>query len=177
MKNTMNGFRSEILRNGQDRRVRCIYGISWYRKNWFRNPIKNEQWMATSYSSAYSSTKSSSSSSSSAAVTRWLHKNYSNDGSGGKATKGRRRRITGFIGSSRYNKTNTKEEVPNELLAVEDTTIVFIINSNGGSGDTDRGRRRRRIIQCICIWGRKKKDNPMNYLLIVDTTNRIHPHR
>ena len=44
-----------------------------------------------------------------------------------------------------------KEEVPNELLAVVDTTIVFIINGNEGSRDTDRGGGggRRRSIQCI----------------------------
>jgi len=45
---------------------------------------------------------------------------------------------------------NEKEEVSDVLLVVVDTAIVFMINGNEGSGDTDRGgRRRRRSIQCI----------------------------
>ena len=45
---------------------------------------------------------------------------------------------------------NKKEEVSNGLLTLVDMIIIFIINYNEGSGNTDRGRRRRkRIIQCI----------------------------
>ena len=61
--------------------------------------------------------------------------------------EGRKRRITRFIGSSRYNKMNEKEEVPNELLSVVDTTILFIINGNEDRGDKDRGGGRRRRIK------------------------------
>ena len=34
-----------ILRGGQEQRIRCIYGTSWYGKHWFRNKIKSEQWV------------------------------------------------------------------------------------------------------------------------------------
>ena len=44
---------------------------------------------------------------------------------------------------------NEKEYVPDELFVVVDTTIVFIINSNEGSGDTDRCGGKRISIQCI----------------------------
>jgi len=40
-----------------------------------------------------------------------------------------------------------REEVPDALLPVVDTTIIFIINDNEeGSGDTDRGGGRRRLV-------------------------------
>ena len=38
---------------------------------------------------------------------------------------------------------NEKEEVPDALLALVDTSIGFIINDYEGSGDTDRPGRRR----------------------------------
>ena len=48
---------------------------------------------------------------------------------------------------------NGKEEVPDELLALVDTAIVFIINGNESSGDTDRGGGGRKK--------KKKKDYSM----------------
>ena len=42
-----------------------------------------------------------------------------------------------------------KEVVPDVLLVVVDTTNLFIINGNEGSGDTDRGGGGRCIIQCF----------------------------
>ena len=41
---------------------------------------------------------------------------------------------------------NKKEEVSNGLLTLVDMIIIFIINYNEGSGNTDRGRR---SIRCI----------------------------
>ena len=51
-----------------------------------------------------------------------------------------------------------------ELLIVVDMTIKFIINSNEGSGNTDRGGGggRRRIIQCI---------KGSKYNIVIATTN------
>ena len=40
MKNTMNGFSNHFFKNGQGRRIRCIYKISWYGQSWFWNVIK-----------------------------------------------------------------------------------------------------------------------------------------
>jgi len=71
-KNTMNGFRSGIWRGGQERRIRYIYGTSWYDNNWFRNSIKSKAARAKLYSSACSS--SSSSSAAVGAATLRLHK-------------------------------------------------------------------------------------------------------
>jgi len=85
-KNTTNGFSSWIVRGGQERRIRYIYGTSWYGPNRFRNATKGEIAGAKLYSSA-----------SAAAVTRLLNKNNSNCGSGRTDIEGRRRIITQFI--------------------------------------------------------------------------------
>ena len=97
MKNTMNGFSRGMLRNGQNRRIRYIYGTSWY-GNWFLNATKTEQWSTIIYLSV------SSSSSSLAAATRLLHKNNSNSGS---------------VGINVEEKIGRKEGVPNPLAAVD----------------------------------------------------------
>jgi len=66
-----------------------------------------------------------------------------------------RRRITRFIGNSRYNKTDqiAIAMAQKELLEVVYTTIVFIINHNEGSVDTNRRGRggRRWNIQCVSV--------------------------